>query len=105
MDIWLIRHGETLWNREKRFQGHQDIALSDTGRDQARECGRQLQAVPFSALYSSDLLFATEGLHSSSPSDHAKSQCPQIYEISPQMVSMLDSLMLKVSSSKLDLLV
>ena len=60
MDIWLIRHGETLWNREKRFQGHQDIALSDAGRDQARACGQQLQGVPFSALYSSDLRRAAE---------------------------------------------
>jgi broad specificity phosphatase PhoE len=32
----LVRHGETAWNREGRFQGHQDIPLSELGRAQAR---------------------------------------------------------------------
>ena len=36
----LIRHGETLWNRSTRIQGHTDIALSDLGLEQARRLGR-----------------------------------------------------------------
>ncbi|HEY6177784.1 MAG TPA: histidine phosphatase family protein [Kofleriaceae bacterium] len=32
----LVRHGETAWNREGRFQGHTDTELSDIGRGQAR---------------------------------------------------------------------
>lgn len=32
----LVRHGETAWNREGRFQGHRDVPLSELGRAQAR---------------------------------------------------------------------
>lgn len=40
----LVRHGETAWNREGRFQGHTDIALSDVGRAQARALRTRLEA-------------------------------------------------------------
>ena len=40
----LVRHGETGWNREGRFQGHTDIALSDLGRAQARALRTRLEA-------------------------------------------------------------
>jgi len=40
----LVRHGETAWNREGRFQGHTDIALSDLGRGQARALRTRLEA-------------------------------------------------------------
>lgn len=51
----LIRHGETLWNRERRMQGQQDSPLSDTGMHQARRLGQRLADLSFSELYSSDL--------------------------------------------------
>src|SRR5581483_3152944 len=35
--ILLVRHGQSEWNREGRWQGHADPPLSDAGRRQARE--------------------------------------------------------------------
>ena len=51
----LIRHGETLWNTERRMQGQLDSPLTERGVWQARRLGERLQAMPFTALYSSDL--------------------------------------------------
>jgi probable phosphoglycerate mutase len=41
-DIYLVRHGETLWNLEKRFQGMRDSPLTETGRAQAAVVARIL---------------------------------------------------------------
>lgn len=56
----LVRHGETLWNREQRWQGHQDIALSDLGRAQAASLAKRIAAEPIAACYASDLCRAWE---------------------------------------------
>jgi broad specificity phosphatase PhoE len=58
--IILARHAETDWNREKRWQGLADLALNERGREQARALARELEAVPLSAIYSSDLRRAYE---------------------------------------------
>jgi broad specificity phosphatase PhoE len=42
--LYLVRHGETDWNREARYQGQRDIPLNDTGRMQARRNGQALAA-------------------------------------------------------------
>jgi 2,3-bisphosphoglycerate-dependent phosphoglycerate mutase len=39
----LLRHGESIWNRENLFTGWTDVDLSDRGRDEAREAGRLLK--------------------------------------------------------------
>jgi len=51
----VIRHGETVWNREKRMQGTTDTPLTDVGREQAQALGRRLAGHAFVALYTSDL--------------------------------------------------
>lgn len=43
----LIRHGESQWNKENRFTGWKDVDLSETGREEATEGGRQLKADGF----------------------------------------------------------
>jgi len=56
----LVRHGETDWNRERRFQGHADTPLNDAGREGARALADQLATEPVLALYSSPLERALE---------------------------------------------
>jgi probable phosphoglycerate mutase len=51
----LIRHGETVWNTERRLQGQFDSPLTERGLWQARQVGERMRAETFSALYSSDL--------------------------------------------------
>ena len=58
--LYLIRHGETVWNADGRFQGHQNTSLSDTGCDQARVVARALAGHHFDAMYTSDLARAVE---------------------------------------------
>ena len=60
-DIILIRHGETAWNRELRFQGHADVPLNDMGHEQARRIGLRLaQETAVQHVISSDLLRAQQ---------------------------------------------
>jgi broad specificity phosphatase PhoE len=60
--VYLIRHGETDWNRTGRWQGHADVPLNAAGRQQALRLARRLadERVRFDALYSSDLSRAWE---------------------------------------------
>jgi broad specificity phosphatase PhoE len=58
--ILLARHGETDWNREKRWQGLADQALNARGREQATTLADELEPLPFSAIYASDLRRAHE---------------------------------------------
>lgn len=42
LSLYVIRHGETVWNRERRLQGRQDSPLTPLGEAQARRMGRWL---------------------------------------------------------------
>jgi broad specificity phosphatase PhoE len=55
VDIWLVRHGESTWNSERRFQGERDAPLSERGREQAAAVARALAGTSFGALYTSPL--------------------------------------------------
>jgi 2,3-bisphosphoglycerate-dependent phosphoglycerate mutase len=58
--IVLVRHGETDWNRENRFQGHADRPLNEAGLQQAHELAELLREEPITAIYTSPLLRASE---------------------------------------------
>jgi broad specificity phosphatase PhoE len=53
--LWLVRHGQTDWNLEGRYQGHADMPLNALGLAQARLLADKLYGEVFDALYTSDL--------------------------------------------------
>lgn len=58
--IYLIRHGETDYNKERRLQGWLDIPLNEDGHKQAKTAAAKLHDHQLDALYSSDLTRAHE---------------------------------------------
>jgi len=59
--VYLVRHGETDWNRARKLQGQSDIPLNETGLKQSMLLGRALKDVPFVRAFSSDLRRAVQG--------------------------------------------
>lgn len=59
-NIYLIRHGETDWNRDKRFQGQTDVPLNVTGKAQAAELIPSMGQLKIEVAFSSDLVRAYE---------------------------------------------
>jgi 2,3-bisphosphoglycerate-dependent phosphoglycerate mutase len=53
--IHLVRHGVTIWNRERRFQGHTDVPLSADGEQQAIRTAMLLSELPVTTCFASDL--------------------------------------------------
>ena len=56
----FMRHGETDYNRQQRFQGQVDVPLNAAGREQARRLAQRLADDPADVLVSSDLRRALE---------------------------------------------
>jgi len=54
--FFVVRHGETEWNKLGRFQGHTDISLNDRGLSQARETAVASEDWGYTAIYSSPLV-------------------------------------------------
>ena len=63
--LLIVRHGESEWNREGRWQGWEDIALTPAGEAQARARGADLRAsgLRFAAVHTSDLVRAARTAH------------------------------------------
>ncbi len=55
MNILLVRHGETPWNREGRYQGRTDVALSNDGELQVRALAERLVGIPIDVAIASPL--------------------------------------------------
>lgn len=53
--IYIVRHGETDWNKKKLIQGHRNIELNETGKKQAQEARVKLKDITFDQIFSSDL--------------------------------------------------
>jgi alpha-ribazole phosphatase len=55
LELILVRHGETEWNKNEIFRGRADIALNETGLKQAELAGKYLSAEKINIIYSSPL--------------------------------------------------
>lgn len=60
MEVYIIRHGETDWNKQCLLQGQSDIPLNDYGRELAKQTAEGLKEIPFDRIYSSPLIRAYE---------------------------------------------
>lgn len=58
--FYVIRHGRTDWNDQKRLQGQTDIPLNETGRQMAREAAAEYADIPFDICFCSPLSRARE---------------------------------------------
>lgn len=53
--FFLVRHGQTLWNKEFKYQGQSDVPLTDEGRYQAKLLSESLEGERIDTVYASDL--------------------------------------------------
>ncbi len=60
MSVYLIRHGQTDWNKEGIVQGRCDIPLNERGREQARAAKELTKDIPFDICFCSPLDRAKE---------------------------------------------
>jgi broad specificity phosphatase PhoE len=58
--LLLLRHGQSEWNAQQRWQGHGDPSLTELGRTQAREAAARLASAGIERMVSSDLARAFE---------------------------------------------
>ena len=60
MKLYIMRHGETDWNKERRLQGQADIPLNEFGREIAAQTGVGMNGISFEHIYTSPLVRAKE---------------------------------------------
>ena len=72
--VIIIRHGETEWNLQARYQGQDNSPLTERGIAQAEAVGKRLATVPFDAIVSSDLQRAVDTAESIA-AHHSQTPC------------------------------
>lgn len=55
LQVYLVRHGETVWNAERRIQGQSDSPLTEKGEQQAHQVGARVKKLGITHVISSDL--------------------------------------------------
>lgn len=50
LKLYIVRHGETQWNVEKRFQGQTDSDLTEKGKEKVGKTGEELKNILFNAV-------------------------------------------------------
>ena len=60
MSVFVVRHGQTDWNKQGWIQGRFDVPLNDTGREQATKARDELKDIPFGVCFVSPLSRAKE---------------------------------------------
>ena len=60
MELYLVRHGETEWNKEGRYYGYSDVSLSQKGLAQAKSLGQFMKKIRFDKVISSPLCRALD---------------------------------------------
>ncbi len=60
MELYMVRHGQTDWNKNRLLQGRSDTVLNEKGRNDARKLREELVDIPFTKIYTSPLKRAYE---------------------------------------------
>ena len=63
MELYIVRHGKTYWNEQRKIQGWADIDLTEEGREVAVLSAEGMKDIHFDAIYSSPLKRANETAH------------------------------------------
>ncbi len=80
--LFLVRHAETCWNREKRLQGQINTRLSKLGKQQAKKIAQRLKDEKFDAIYTSQLSRAIDTAKEINKFHNKKIiLCPELNEI------------------------
>ena len=79
MNLYLIRHGQSVPNSEKRHSGWSMLPLTEKGLNDARRAGEILKNIPFDRVYSSDLTRAVQTARTALPGREPE-QLPLIRE-------------------------
>ncbi|SER83326.1 histidine phosphatase family protein [Salipaludibacillus aurantiacus] len=70
LDIYLVRHGVTRWNKEKRYLGHTDEPCMKERLDDLADLKSEMAGMEFDQVWTSDLLRCRETLHYLMPGVH-----------------------------------